>query len=171
MSRIRNCRGLTLMELIVTIALVSGLLGAVWVLYQTGFCVFYDQELRAGLKGGSGRGVERLAGELRQAISVTTAQATNMSFSYDADDDGDDDAVQYAWSGAAGDALYRVADATAPLVDSVSSLAFSYYDGSNNLLSFPVTASQVRAVTVNVTVSGRDESFTLRLQTRLRNLS
>jgi hypothetical protein len=63
-----------------------------------------------------------------------------------------------------------VVNSTAAVVNYVDSMAFSYYDSNDNLLTFPVTASQVRAVAVTITVTDGDETFTLRSKVKLRNI-
>ncbi len=163
--------GLTLTELIITIVFLSILLGAIWMIYQGMFKSTYSQEKRTGIKAEMAHGFPTLALDLREASSLASAQQTSLTLQRDTDDNGVDETIQYTWSGTSGAPLQRVADVTIPLVNFVSSLAFSYYDANNNLLSFPVTASQVRLVAVNVTAANQDETLQLRSQTRLRNLS
>ena len=167
--------GLTLLELIITLVLVSVLTGAIYAVYDTGFRTFYTQNTRSGVKGETGRLFLNVAGELRQATSVTSAQAASVTFTLDSDSNGLDETLQYTWSGTAGAPLNRVASSpapsyTIPVVSSVTSAAFSYYDSNDNLLSFPVTASQVRLVAVDLTVTDKDETFHLISKARLRNL-
>lgn len=165
-----SSRGLTLIELMLTLVLVFALAAAIWMSYQTGFDIFYDQHTRTGGKGEVGRGLVRMAEELRHATSLTSAEQTAFTFTADTDDNGVDESIQYTWSGVVGEALRRIDASTTPLVNSVSSLAFSYYDASNNLLSFPVTASLVKVVSFDLTVTSGDEVFQLRSRARLRNL-
>lgn len=164
-------QGLTLIEVIITLVFLSLLLGAIWLIFDSVLRPFYSQEKRTDIKEEAGLSFYQLAQDLRQATSVTNAQQTNVTFTADIDDDGDDDTVQYDWSGTADAPLQRIADVTLPLVSSVNSLSFSYYNASDVLLSSPVTASQVRAVAVDLTTSTQNETFELRSRTRLRNLS
>lgn len=163
--------GFTLLELIVTITLISVLVSALGILFNSNFKVYYSQAERSDIKGKAGRAVETMSAELRQAASLTTATATNLIVTFDTDGDGDDDSVQFTWAGVSGNPFNRVSGgATTPLVNSVSSLAFAYYDAGNVLLSFPVTLSQVKAAVVTLTASSDAETFTLRSQVTLRNL-
>jgi len=162
--------GFTLIELLITVLLVSILLGAIWMVYSVGFKTFYTQWTRTGVKGQVGRTFINIAGELHQATSVTGAQQTNLNFSADTDNNGVDETIQYIWSGVVGEPLNRISSVTTPAVDSVNSLAFSYYDENNNLLSFPVTHSQVRLVAIDIIVTEKDETFHLRSNIELRNL-
>lgn len=171
MCRIYNRKaGLTLLEVLITVVLISILLSAIWMVYKAGFGTFYAQWTRTGIKGELGRALITASQELRQAASVTDAQARSLSFTLDTDDNGVDETIQYIWSGTTGEALNRISSSTTALVNSINTLAFSYYDANNNLLSFPVTALQVRLVAMDITVSSKDETFSLRLDVRLRNL-
>ena len=162
--------GFAVIELLITVLLVSILLGAIWMVYSVGFKTFYTQWTRTGIKGQVGRTFINIAGELRQATSVTVTQQANLNFSADNDNNGIDETVQYIWSGVAGEPLQRISSVTTPVVDSVNSLAFSYYDANNNLLSFPVTPSHVRLVAIDIIVTDKEETFHLRSNMELRNL-
>lgn len=168
-SRITN-RGFTLIELLIAVLLVSILLGAIWMVYSVGFKTFYTQWTRTGIKGQVGRTFINIAGELRQANSVTVAQQANLNFSADTDNNGIDETIQYIWPAVAGEPLNRISSETTPVVDSVNSLAFSYYDANNNLLSFPVTPSQVRLVAIDIIVTDKEETLHLHSNIDLRNL-
>lgn len=164
-------RGFTLAELIITMVMVSVLMGAIGLAYNVGFRVFYSHKTRIGGKSEAGRSLSTMAQEVRTAVSVTSAQASSLTFSADTDNDGINESIQYSWSGTAGAPLQRISTLTTLLASSVNSLSLTYYDSNNNLLSFPVTASSVRIVSFDLTVKSQDETFQLRSQTRLRNLS
>ena len=168
-SQITN-QGFTLIELLITVVLASILLGAIWMVYSVGFKTFYTQWTRAGIKGQVGRTFINIAGELRQATSLTGAQQSSLNFSADTDNNGFDETIQYIWSGVVGEPLNRISNETIPVVNSINSLAFSYYDANNNLLSFPVAPSQVRLVAIDINVTDKDETFHLRSNIDLRNL-
>jgi type II secretory pathway component PulJ len=164
-------RGLTLLELMIALFMVAALTTTLWLVYNANFFAFYNQSKRTDIKGETGRALASMSWELRQAASLTTATATNLIFTFDTDGNGTDDSVQVTWAGASGNPLNRVSGGlTTALINSVSSLAFSYYDSSKALLSFPVTLSQVKSVAINLTSVGGDESFTLRSQVSLRDL-
>ena len=163
-------KGFTLFELIAAITLVSILLTAVWAVYSSGFKVFYGQEKRSAIKGEVSRLLIVLSRELRQASSLTAAQQTTLSFNLDTDDNGLDELIRYSWSGVTAAALQRISTYTASVVPAVKSLVFSYYEANNNILSFPVTASQVRLVAIDITAQSADETFQSRFKARLRTL-
>ena len=167
--------GFTLVESILTIMLVTALLFALFYVFMGGLRTAYFQTVRRGAKGEMSVAMINLAKELRQAVSVTAAQAGSVTFTLDSDDNGQDETLQYVWSGSSANPLNRTQSFpspsyTVPVVQAVSNLSFSYYDSSNTLLSFPVTASQVRAVAADMTVSNLDETFHLRSEIKLRCL-
>lgn len=171
MSLQKSERGLTILELLIAVMMMSALILALWSVYKANFGAFYSQATRSNIKGESGRAVATLANEIRQANTLTTATATDLVIAYDLDGDGDDDSVQFTWAGASGNPLNRVSGGiTTPLVSSVSSLAFAYYDSSNTLLTFPVTLTQVKSVLITLASTSGDEAFTVRTQVSLRNL-
>ena len=100
--------GLTLIELTVTLVLISILVGAVWMVCNSGISVFYSQSTRTGVKGEAGKAFTTLNNELHQAVSITAATATSLSFTLDSDGDGVNESIQYSWSGTAGAPLNRI---------------------------------------------------------------
>jgi len=164
-------RSFTLIELIIVCILVSILLGAIWFIYFAGFKSFDSQMSRSNIKGEAGRLLENIGSELRRAVSINTAQAADLSFSLDTDGDGLNETMQYSWSGASGEPLNQTwSSLVTPAISSINSLSFSYYDTNNNLLTFPVTASQVILVAVDFTALNGDETFRLTGKFRIRNL-
>ncbi|MBI2095316.1 MAG: hypothetical protein HYT89_04030 [Candidatus Omnitrophica bacterium] len=162
--------GFTLIELLIALALVFILIGAVLMVYVTGFRAFGAQERGSALQGQAAQAVAALSADLRGATSLAGAGAAAVTFTADTDADGVDEGIEYSWSGTAGDDLVRAAAASVPAAHSVQSLVFSYYDAGDNLLDFPVTASQVRRVGFDLTLSEADEVFRLRSSARPRNL-
>ena len=159
----------------VTIAFISILLGATWAVYDVSFKAFNSQISRQGVIPEVERALYEFGAALRQATSVTAAvpgpgptPAPSMTFIADTDYNGVNETIRYTWGGTAGNPLNRVVtigaspSTTTVVIRSVQSLSFSYYDANNNLLSSPVTAANVRRVTVDLTAKNGDESFTIR---------
>ena len=162
-------KGFTLIELMISLILITAMLGAIWVVYNTAYSVFYGQYGRELIKDRTSLVFLNMTTELHQALSVTAATATSMTFTADLNGDGAVETVQYTWSGIAGDPLNRISGTdTRQAVQSVSSLAFAYYGTDNVLLAFPVTVSQVRLVSVDATVTKGSESFHLRTKIGLQ---
>lgn len=174
-SALRSLSGLTLLELLISMVLISILLGSIWLVFHSSSKLFYGTWRRGSVKGEVSRALINLSQELRQATSVTSATATSLTFTLDSDSNGVDETLQYTWSGTAGTVLNRILVSpapsyTTPVVNSVTTLAFSYYNSSNTLLGFPVTLSQLRRVDVSITAVNGDEVVTLRSADKLRCL-
>ena len=166
----KGLSGFTLIELLITILVLSVLLGAVSVVFNTGFRTIDTQGLRFRTKGEAGRALVTLSNELHQATAVTAATATSITFNLDTDGNGVDESIQYTWSGVSGQPFNRVGAVTTAMVNNVTSAAYSYFDANNNALGFPVTASSVRRIVIDLTATDHDEIFTLRSSVRPRDL-
>jgi prepilin-type N-terminal cleavage/methylation domain-containing protein len=167
----RTSKGLTLIELLISVALISVMLGAVWVVYSTGLSVFYGQLSRYDIKDETSLAFITMTKELHQAYSITAATATSVTFTADPDSDGLDETIQYTWSGVSGAPLSRVVGVmTKTLVHSVQSISFTYYNTNNVLLSVPVTLSSVHLVAVDATAVKGDETFHLRTKIFLQTI-
>lgn len=176
MSRIYKGRsrnnGITLIELLISMMLISAMLGAIWVVYSTGFEVFSGQLSRYDIKSETALAFIKMTKELHQASSVTVATGTSITFYADLDDDGVSEKIQYIWSGAAAAPLNRVVNdtLTTTLIRSVNSAAFAYYNTNNVLLSLPVTLANIYLVAVDVTAVKADETFHLRTKIFLQTI-
>lgn len=165
--------GLTLIELLISIMLVSAVLGAIWMIYGTGLEVFYNQMFRYDIKDQINLAFITMTKELHQTLSITAATATSVTFTADINSDGVNETIQYTWSGTPGAPLNRVVgSSTNTLVRSVNSLAFSYYAANSNTtpLSFPVTVTQVQLIAIDATAIKGSETFRLRTKVYLRTI-
>jgi len=164
-------KGLTLIELLISIMLISAMLGAIWVVYSTGFNVFYGQVSRYDIKDETALAFITMTKELHQASSITAATATSVTFTADIDSNGVNETTQYTWSGAAGAPLLRIDGAvTKTLIRSVQSVAFTYCNTDNVLLSVPITLANVHLVAVDATAVKGSETFHLRTKIFLQTI-
>jgi len=161
--------GLTLIELLISILLISLMLIAVSAIYSTGYKVYYGQLSRENIKSQASLALMTMTGELRQALAISAATDKSITFRADITGDGVGQSIQYIWSGVSGAPLNRVVGtATTSLIRSVSAFTFTCYGTNNALLSFPVTVSQVKLVLIDVTASSGSESFHLRTKVYLQ---
>lgn len=170
----RTSKGLTLIELLISVMLVSAMLGAAWLIFSAGFGVFYGQLSRYDIKNETSLAFITMTKELHQASSITAATASSITFTADLDSNGVNETIQYRWSGLSGDPLNRVVGAvTKTLARSVQSCTFSYYNRNNILLSAPVSAfdlPNVHLVAVDATSVKGDETFHLRTKIFLQTI-
>ncbi len=171
-SKIKYLRsGLTLMEVILVIALLSILLGAITLTMVTGLKAWDSGILSAGVKKDASYSLRIIAEELKQATAITAANQNNMTFSADLDGNGVDETITYTWSGTAGDAFNRTEGLTTTiLARDAQNAQFQYYNASNTLLSFPVTASQVRVVELTLQLQREAETAQYMIKVRPRGI-
>lgn len=168
--------GLTLIELLISVMLISAMLGAIWVIFHTGFQVFYGTLGRQNIQSQASMAFETMTNELHQATSVTAATGTSITFTADINNDGASESVQYSWSGAAGAPLNRVVGVqTKALVRSVNNPPpssvnplFNYFGVNNAALGTTPTASQIRLITIDLYTTAGSETFHLRTKVFLR---
>lgn len=164
-------RGLTLIELMISVLLISSMLIAVWVIFDAGYKVYYGTYARQNIKNQASGAFFRMTKELYEAVSVTSATATSMTFTADVNNDGINETIQYSWGGTSGQPLNRISGTeTLQLARSVTNISFAYYDIGNILLSFPVALVQVRLVSIDMTCASGNETFHLRTKVKLRNI-
>jgi prepilin-type N-terminal cleavage/methylation domain-containing protein len=158
--------GLTLIELLISVMLISVMLVAVWMVYSAGFGAFYTQLARYDIKDETSLALITITKELHQAVAVTDATASSITFTADLDNDGVNKEIQYIWAGPSGAPLNKVTDAvtTKALINSVQNFTLSYYGAGNILIPAPVNASglsKVRLVAIDITAVKGDEVFHL----------
>lgn len=170
-----RCKAITLVELLISVMLISLMLVAVWAIYGTGYNVFYGQYARQNIKGQTSLAFITMTNELHQALSVTAATATSLTVAADINNDGLSETLIYSWSGVSGDPLNRNDGTnTRQLVRSVNnapldaSPLFYYYGVNNADLGATPTVSQVRLVLIDLTTASGDESFHLRTKAQLK---
>lgn len=172
----RTHKALTLIELLISVLLISVMLGAVWLIYHTGFQVFYSQYARENIKAQAASAFLTMTNELHQALSITAATSNSITFTADLDSDGISETIQYVWSGALDAPLNRVIGAqTTQIVRSVNNQAdqplFTCYGANNTLYDFPLTASQLQnmqLIMIDLITISNNEPFHLRTNVQLR---
>lgn len=176
----QTSKGLTLIELLISILLISAMLGAIWAIYHTGQSVFYSQYSRENIKSEAANAFYTMTNELHQAISITAATETSLTIKIDLNNDGIIETVIYSWSGVAGAPLNRNDGTnTRKLVRSVNNTVgnldptknlFCYYGTSNASLGSSPSVSQVKLVAINLYTydTSGSERFHLRTKVQLR---
>lgn len=121
--------GFTLIEVVVSIAIVSILMTAVGSLMVFSARALPNPDDSASVTISSGAAINRFADDIREAVVVIAAEADAFEVQV-ADRDGVDgpDTVRYEWSGVAGEPLVRIYndDHHEVVLDSVRAMSFEY---------------------------------------------
>ena len=165
--------GLTLIELILVIALLSILLGAIGVTFIVGLKAWDTGILSGGIKKEASYSLRIITEELRHATAITAAGLNSVTFVADLDNNGVNETISYTWSGVAGADLSRIEGAdTRVLARNVQNAQFQYYDINNTLLGPPptVTASSVRVVELTLLLQRQSETVQYLVKIRPRGI-
>lgn len=128
-------RGFTLIEMIVSLAVISVLLVGMSSAIVLASKALPHATNPAGATVDSARALHNLRDELRAATELLNRNATSVTLHLpDRDADGRPEVITYAWGGSAGDPLTRTANGgtAATVLDSVQSLAFGYVYGTQD---------------------------------------
>ncbi len=164
---------MTLIELIMVIALLAILLGAVTSTFVTGLKVWDVGMLSGGVRKEASYSLRIISEELKQAITITAANLNNMTFQADLDGNGAVDTITYSWDGTAGHDLIRTQGTeTMILARGAQDAKFQYYNSTNTLLGPPpaVTASAVRAIELTLQVKKENETVQYVVRIRPRGI-
>ena len=169
-----NKKGLTLVELLMVVALMSVLVVVTSFVFVAVFKSWGFEVTKAQVKQEAGWGIEKMDRELKELLLISSAEQNSIVFWPDVNENGiqdGDESITYSWSGTPGDNLIRSdGTITSVLSNDVQSFQLNYYDGNGNSLVFPVTPVNVRLITINLTTKKEDETITIRSNVRPRNL-
>lgn len=170
MNMSKQKKGITLIELMMTIVLFIILIGSFLWIFTTGLKVWHFGIERADIRQGGTAAIERMVRELTQAGSFTIAQATQIKFAADLDNDGSDEAITFDVDGS--DLREDVDGKDTVLTSNVNSLIFSYRDLNDAEMEFPITGGNqdnIRVITIFLTLSEAYETITLSSSAYARN--
>ncbi len=166
-------KAFTLLELLVAIALVSTFAVTVLWLFSTGLKTWGFGYNRARLRQDVSAAMQRMVRELSQTNSISSAQDDQITFLADLDDNGTDETVAYALSGA--DLQRTEGTVVSVLAFDVQTFGLTYRDLDDNLLNPPGDTStqtkrdRIRVVTVSLTMDKDDETVSLSSSVFARN--
>ncbi len=184
--------GFTLLETIIFSAIFVIVMMAIYTTYIATHTTYTQELNKIEVQQNAWAGAERMSREIRTAgydpsdvitvvpaTAIQVANANDITFIGDVDGDGNTDQVRYSlngngqlarefstWNGAAFPAL-----TPSVLADGVSTLTFTYYDGSDTVTTI---LTDIRRITIDLTTletaGGRPANFSLTTDVRLRNL-
>ena len=156
---LRDQRGLTLVELLVTTAVIGLVMAGVFVLQRGGMEAYLFGSNRVETQQKARGVLDLMTSELRQAVSISTlASATDITFVWK--DAGDvSHTIRYALSGAT---LNRTYDGTAtPVIGGVHTFAmtfYSVYDVSTGTYTQTTNVNHVRVIKISVRTKTEDSA-------------
>ncbi|MGD2186956.1 MAG: prepilin-type N-terminal cleavage/methylation domain-containing protein [Desulfobacterales bacterium] len=183
----RAASGFTLVEVLVSLAIMSILFGTVYRSFDIYTRSYTKENVKAGVQQRTRMGIDLLARDIRLAgldplgtagARIIAADTANIQFSADLNYDGDvNDPFENITYAQNGDLLRQTSDlgtgfVTDTLLDNVDALAFTYLDATDTPLAAPVGNPQnIRTVIVSLTMqrpAGRDGSISRTYTTRVR---
>ncbi|MEW6008537.1 MAG: prepilin-type N-terminal cleavage/methylation domain-containing protein [Candidatus Omnitrophota bacterium] len=168
-------RGLTLLEVLISLAIISILIVAVTF---TALSVFRSWPTEAGHSEErllAANALERMLREFRSSLRIVLAQSNQITFWLDSNDNGIEDTltedVNFSWSGVAGESLYLAEGAVSQeILKNINNFSIVYFDDNNQVLTTPINLSLVRLLEINLSNQIDEEVVNLRFKVKLRNL-
>ena len=141
----RRPRGLTLIEMMISLAIVSVILLASGSLVMVAARTISSEQSNPGSDAAAARSAtSRIIEDLKMATAVSEQTVRTVTMTVpDRDSDGNPETIRYAWSGVAGDPLTRTYNGvTATMTENVRALNFTYLSKTAGKPS-PVEGSEV----------------------------
>jgi len=152
-----NRRAFTLVEMIITILLISVLSFGIAYIFMEGFRTYVFNRNIIGLRSEARMGLKRMTSEIKLAESITVTSSTDFSIDADVDDNGAAETVRYYLDGTN---LRRQKDAVP--------------DPGNILLvdvdSVTFTAEGANALIIDITLKKDDNSIHAKTSARGRRI-
>lgn len=170
--------GLTLIEVLVSIGLISVLIGAVTFVSLMVFRAWPVESAHTDQRLEASNVLETMLKDLRSAFEISSAEANQITFWQDRNDNGrkdiPDEERSFFWSGTVGEGLYRRnqdLSLNQQILSNINNFSISYFDADNQILAVPVTdLALIRALNVVFESQIDDEVINLRFNVKVRNL-
>lgn len=163
-------KGITLIELMIVIVLFTILAGFVTWVYVVGLKSWSTSRDRAEIRQDANAALERMVRDLSQASNFTIAQAGQVKFDADVDEDGTDETVTYSVSDS--NLNRKVGGITTVLAPNVQTFGLSYRDLNDTAMATPIIGNErddIRVVVISLTMDRADETITLSSSAYARN--
>ena len=162
---IPNSKGFTLIEIVMTIVIVSILAALAAVIILQGVRAYSDEDSRSDIHYQTRLAMERMAREIRMIRStaaITTFTATNLQFT---DVNGSTLGFQWVsptlnrWNGATNDVL----------ASGVTAFSFSYYKKDNTVAVLPADLNLLWFIDIAMTAQQGSQALPMRTRVHPRN--
>ena len=154
--KIKNGSGLTLIELIITILLISAIIGAAILMLTTGLKIWSSDKDRLDIRQNGSLAMERITRYLELANNITAASANSITFAADINNDGTDETVAIVFSDVNRNINITIDGITAILTPDAQSFSLSYYQSNTSASFTPVTQADrdgIRVITISLTMN------------------
>jgi prepilin-type N-terminal cleavage/methylation domain-containing protein len=168
----RTKKAFTLVELIITVAIFSIIVGVATLVFVTGVDVWSFGNDRAEIRTRANAAMEAMVQDLSEAHLVTGATATSITFSADPDNDGVDEIVTIAFNAAGNEIDRTFAGALKILTPYVQSFSLSYCQANTEVAFVPATQvdrDSMRVVNILLTMHKQNETITTSSSVLCRN--
>ena len=152
-----NKKSFTLIEMVVTLVLISILSVGVSYIFLEGFRIYSTSRNYISLRGDVRVALRRIVFEARQADSGSLASSSDITLVTDIDNDGVNESVRFYLDGTD---LKRQEDGSPPAGDILC----------GNVQSVSFTATNINAFTTNLSAAEQGETITLQTNVRARNI-
>lgn len=168
-------RGLSLIELLITLGLISILIAAVTFTALSIFRSWPSEVGHSDQRLLALNAVERMLKELRSGLRIVLAESSQITFWLDSNDNGIEDVanedINFSWSGVSGESLYRAEGAVSEeILKNINNFSIIYFDDNSQPLAMPINLSLVRALEINLSSQIDEEAINLRFDVKVRNL-
>lgn len=170
-------KGLTLIEVIVSIGLISLLTLSVTLISLAILRSWQGESAYSNQRLSLISASESMVRDLRAALTINSVEERQINVWLDVNDNGleesPDEQVVFSWSGVSGAGLFRNQglNFNQEILKNLDNFSISCLDQNNQVLTYPVTdTSLIRALSVNLTSKVSDESINLLLNIKVRNL-
>ena len=162
--------GFTLIELVIVIVFFTIFSGAAFWTFAAGLRAWGSGRDRTYIRQDASLAIERMVRELSRAKGFTIAQAAQVKFAADIDNDDSDESVTFAVNDGS---LERTVDGTTTVLTSrLKTLELSYRDLNDTVMAFPITGNDrdnIRVVVISLTLDEGAETFELSSGAYVRN--
>jgi prepilin-type N-terminal cleavage/methylation domain-containing protein len=160
----KRSKGFTLLELMISMAVLSLAIAAVFYIYVETTKIFTDELTDSDMNFQTGKAMDRMSRELQQALKITSKSSTGITFWYqDTNNNGTREAgetVTYSWVGGTTEAIYRtVVSTTERIANNINKLDLSYDN-----------AASPEMVTISITGRINSTVSTIESSVKFRNL-
>jgi prepilin-type N-terminal cleavage/methylation domain-containing protein len=170
-------RGLTLIEVLVTLGLISVLIVAVTLIALTLFRSWPVELSHTDQRLATSNALERMLKELRSALDISAVDDKQITVWHDENDNGLRDwpaeGLTFSWSGVVGENLYRTqgTETSQVLLANTTQFVITCFDQNNMALSYPITdLTLIRSLGIELSSVIDDETVKQRFRVKVRNL-